>query len=188
MAVPQFGQAEVALDEFEAFDAAAPEGFHVELIDGRVLVSPAPDGDHDEDVAAIGLQILAREPTLHIYQGRGLTVPAYRAGRARVDGAVAPLGYFRGQPSWSDPAGVLMVVEVTSGREQDAEVDRVDKRDAYAQAGLPVYLLVDRHRGEAVVHWDPEGGVYRHSATSAFGAQLALPEPFGFDLDTSELA
>ncbi|MFD7336507.1 Uma2 family endonuclease [Streptomyces violascens] len=188
MTVPQFGQAEVALDEFEAFAAAAPEGFHVELIHGRVLVSRAPDGDHDENVMFIGDQVRARRPELRMYQERGLTVPAYRAGRARVDGAVAPLGYFRGQPSWSDPSGVLMVVEVTIGREQDAEVDRVDKRDAYAQAGLPVYLLIDRHRGEAVVHWDPEGGTYRHSARAAFGAKLALPEPFGFDLDTSELA
>lgn len=83
---------------------------------------------------------------------------------------------------------MLLVVEVTSGREVDAEVDRVDKRDAYAQAALPVYLLIDRHRGEAVVHWDPEGGRYRHASRAAFGAKLALPEPFGFDLDTSELA
>ncbi|MFF1476138.1 hypothetical protein ACFVYD_00840 [Streptomyces sp. NPDC058301] len=51
-----------------------------------------------------------------------------------------------------------------------------------------MYLLVDRHRGEVVVHWDPEGGKYRHASTAAFGAKLALPAPFGFDLDTSELA
>ncbi|MFD9485581.1 Uma2 family endonuclease [Streptomyces sp. NPDC059991] len=81
-----------------------------------------------------------------------------------------------------------MVVEVTSGRESDAEVDRVDKRDAYAQAALPVYLLVDRHRGEVVVHWDPQNGHYRHESTATFGAELALPAPFSFDLDTSELA
>ncbi|MGP9020638.1 Uma2 family endonuclease [Streptomyces sp. BR1] len=188
MTVAQSEQTEVALEEFEAFDAAAPEGFHVELINGRVLVTPAPDGDHDENVMSVGDQIRSRHPQLRMYQERGLAVPAYRAGRARVDGAVTPVGYFRGQPSWSDPAGVLMVVEVTSGREQDAEVDRIDKRDAYAQAGLPVYLLIDRHRGEAVVHWDPENGHYQHASTAAFGAKLALPEPFGFDLDTSELA
>ncbi|MFC7305320.1 Uma2 family endonuclease [Streptomyces monticola] len=181
-------QSEVTLDEFEAFDAAAPDGFHVELINGRVLVTPAPDGDHDENVMYIGDQVRERQAGLRMYQERGLVVPAYRAGRARVDGAVAPVGYFRGQPSWSDPSGVLLVVEVTSGREQDAEVDRVDKRDAYAQAGLPVYLLVDRHRGEVVVHWEPEGGRYLHSATALFGAKLHLPEPFDFGLDTAELA
>ncbi|MDI3421326.1 Uma2 family endonuclease [Streptomyces luteolus] len=185
MTVPQ---AEVTLDEFDVMDAAVPEGLHVELIDGRLLITPAPDGDHDENVRSVADQVRARHPGLHTYQARGLAVPARRTGRARVDGAVAPLGYFRGQPSWSDPSGVLLVVEVTSGREQDAEVDRTDKRDAYAQAGLPVYLLVDRHRGEVVVHWDPEGGRYRLRSEAVFGAKLALPEPFDFDLDTTELA
>ncbi|MBC2904985.1 Uma2 family endonuclease [Streptomyces cupreus] len=181
-------QTEVTLEEFEAFDAVAPEGLHVELINGRVLVTPAPDGDHDENVMAIGDQVRAYDPELRMYQERGLVVPAYRAGRARVDGAVAPVGYFRGQPSWADPVGVLLVVEVTSGSQKDADIDRVDKRDAYAQAALPVYLLVDRHRGEVVVHWDPEGGRYQHSEKAVFGAKLRLPDPFGFDLDTSDLA
>ncbi|MFD9485580.1 hypothetical protein [Streptomyces sp. NPDC059991] len=72
---------EVTLEEFEAFDAAAPEGFHVELIDGTILVTPAPDGDHDENVVGIGRQIQARETSLWMYQGRGLAVPANRAGR-----------------------------------------------------------------------------------------------------------
>jgi len=181
-------QPEVTLEEFEAFDAAAPEGLHVELINGRVLVTPAPDGDHDENVVFLRDQFEARDPGMRLYHERGLAVPAYRSGRARVDGAVAPRGYFRGQPSWADPAGVLLVVEVTSGSKADAEADRVDKRDAYAQAALPVYLLVDRHRGEVVVHWEPEGGRYRHSDKAVFGAKLRLPEPFGFNLDTSDLA
>lgn len=181
-------QTEVPLDEFEALAAAAPEGLHVELINGRVIVTLAPDGDHDENVMFVGDRIRARFPELRMYQERGLAVPAYRVGRARVDGAVAPAGYFRGQPSWSDASGVLMILEVTSGREDDAEVDRTEKRDAYAQAGLPVYLLIDRHRGEAVVHWEPEGGRYLHESRTVFGSKLPLPEPFGFDLDTSELA
>ncbi|MFG2145140.1 Uma2 family endonuclease [Streptomyces sp. NPDC048696] len=188
MAIAEPEQTEVALEEFEAFDAAAPEGYHVELITGRILVSPAPDGDHSEASRVVARQVIRHHSDLWLYEERGLAVPAYRAGRARADGAVAPEGYFKGQPSWSDPSGVLMVVEVTSGSEEDANVDRIDKRDAYAQAGLPVYLLIDRHRGEAVVHWDPENGHYQHASTAAFGAKLALPEPFGFDLDTSELA
>ncbi|MDI3386931.1 Uma2 family endonuclease [Streptomyces sp. B-S-A8] len=180
-------QPEVTLEEFDAFDAAAPEGLHVELINGRLLVTPAPDGDHDWNVVCIRRQIEARDLGLCLYQERGLAVPAYRAGRARVDGAVASEEYFRGQPPWADPSGVLLVIEVTSGRDEDAEVDRVEKRDAYAQAGLPVYLLVDRQRGEAVVHWDPEGGRYLHQTNAAFGAKLRLPKPFGYDLDTSKL-
>jgi Uma2 family endonuclease len=144
-------QSEVTLEDFTAFDAAAPEGLHLELINGRVLVTPPPDGDHGENVVFLRKQFEAHDPGLVLYHERGL-------------------------------------VEVTSGGEKDADVDRVEKRDAYAQAALPVYLLVDRHRGEAVVHWEPEGGRYQHSQKAVFGAKLGLPEPFGFDLDTSDLA
>jgi Uma2 family endonuclease len=177
----------VSLEAFEELDHALPGGFTAELINGRIIVAPAPDGDHDEDVMYVADQIRARVPEVRLYQERGLAVDTYRDGRARADGAVAPRGYFRGQKSWADASGVLLVVEVTSGAEVDAEVDRVEKRDAYAASGIPVYLLVDRHRGEAVVHWGPANGRYKHRSSAVFGEKLLLPEPFGFELDTSEL-
>ncbi|MDT0377660.1 Uma2 family endonuclease [Streptomyces sp. DSM 42041] len=180
--------AEISLAEFESLEKAAPDSLHVEFIGGRIHVTPAPDGDHSEASRTVASQIISRRPDLWLYEKRGLAVPAHRAGRARVDGAVAPVGYFRGQPSWADPTGVLMVVETTSGCEADARVDRVDKRDAYAQAGLPVCLLVDRHRAGAVVHWSPAAGRYQHQSRAAFGTTLRLPGPFDFDLDTAEFA
>lgn len=178
----------VSVSDFEEIDRALPDGLTAELINGRIIVAPAPDGDHDEDIASVARQIYASRPDLWLFPERGLAVSAYRDGRARVDGAVAPRGYFRGQKSWADPPGVVLVLEVTSGREADAEVDRVEKRDAYAESGIPVYLLVDRHRRQAVVHWAPTAGRYTHESSVAYGEKLALPEPFGFDLDTSELA
>jgi hypothetical protein len=80
-----------------------------------------------------------------------------------------------------------MVVETASGCEEDARIDRQDKRDAYAQAAIPVYLLIDRHTSEAVVHWSPANGRYQHESRAAFGTKLKLPEPFSFDLDTADL-
>jgi Uma2 family endonuclease len=177
----------VSIQAFEELDNALPEGFTAELIGGRLIVAPAPDGDHDEDVIYVARQIHARLPEVQLYQERGLAVDTYRDGRARADGVVAPLRYFRGQKSWADASGVLLVVEVTSGAEADAEIDRVEKRDAYAASSIPVYLLIDRHRGEAVVHWGPANGRYTHRASAVFGEKLSLPEPFGFELDTSEL-
>jgi Uma2 family endonuclease len=177
----------VSVEQFEAVDEVLPSEFAAELINGRILVVPAPDGDHDEDVIYVANQVHARVPDLQLYQERGLAVGAYREGRARVDGAIAPRGYFRGQRSWADASGVVLALEVTSGGEADAEVDRVEKRDAYAASGIPVYLLVDRRRGEAVVHWGPAGGRYTHHSSAVFGEKLLLPEPFGFELDTAEL-
>lgn len=127
-------------------------------------------------------------PVVWLYPKRGLAVGGYRDGRARADGAVAPRGYFRGQKSWADTSGVLLALEVTSGAAAEAEVDRVEKRDADAAPGIPVYLLVHRRRQEVVVHWGPAGGRYTHQASAVFGEKLLLPEPFGFELDTTELA
>lgn len=177
----------VSVEQFEAVDDALPEDFTAELINGRIFVVPAPDGDHDEQVISIGDQIRDHAPDLRLYQERGLAVDRYRGGRARVDGAVAPRGYFRGQKPWADPSGVLLVLEVTSGREADAEVDRAEKRDAYAATDIPIYLLIDRHRRRAVVHWRPSGGRYTHESSAVLGEKLPLPEPFGFELDTTDL-
>ncbi|WP_194835414.1 Uma2 family endonuclease [Nocardia sp. XZ_19_369] len=178
--------ADVTLAEFEVLERASSEEVDVELINGRIYVVPAPDGQHDAYAVRIGVQIQSHHPNLHLFHERGLKIPAYREGRARVDGAVATLDYLEDQPSWADPAGVVMVVEITSGRDRDADVDRFEKRDAYAQASIPTYLLVDRHRAEVTVYWEPADGTYLHTASAQFGAPLTLPAPLDFDLDTSK--
>ncbi|WP_433579286.1 Uma2 family endonuclease [Nocardia brasiliensis] len=178
--------ADVTLAEFEVLERASSEEVDVELINGRIYVVPVPDGEHDEYAGTIGDQIRDHCPDLRLRHERGLRIPAYREGRARVDGAVVPLGYFRNQPPWSDPAGVLMILEITSGRPRDADVDRIEKRDAYAQASIPAYLLVDRHHAEVTIYWEPVEGAYQHVSTAKFGSALRLPPPFDFDLETSE--
>lgn len=178
--------ADVTLAEFEVLERASSEEVSVELINGRIYVVPAPDGEHDVFAMHIGDQIRQHRPELRLFQERGLAIPAYRAGRARPDGVVAPLTYFRDQPPWSDASGVSMLVEITSGRERDADIDRVEKRAAYAQAAIPVFLLVDRHRAETIVYWDPDAGDYRHAEAAKFGATLRIPPPFEFDLLTEE--
>ncbi|MEV0030275.1 Uma2 family endonuclease [Nocardia sp. NPDC050793] len=178
--------ADVSLAEFEVLERASSEEVSIELINGRIYVVPVPDGEHDEFAAEIRNQILRGSTGLEFFHERGLRVPAYREGRARADGAVAPRGYFRAEPSWADPSGVLLILEITSGRDRDAEIDRVEKRDSYAQAMIPAYLLVDRHYGEVTVFWAPGEGRYTQQATAKFGAPLHLPAPFGFELDTAE--
>lgn len=180
-------QPTVSIEEFDSLVDALPEGFTAELINGRIIVSPPPDGDHNENVVYIARQIHASTDGLQLSQEPGLAIDSYRGGRARPDGVVAPFGYFRGQPSWAEPSGVLLVLEVTSGREVDAEVDRTEKRDAYANTEIPVYLLLDRHRRQVVVHWAPSGGQYTHQSSVVFGEKLSLPAPLDFELDTAEL-
>jgi Uma2 family endonuclease len=98
---------------------------------------------------------------------------------------LAPKRYSAGRGEWSDPSGVLMVVEVTPARPGG---DRVEKPDGYAAAGVPVYLLVDRERHEPVVRSNPEKGRYRDvHTTTGLGEEPRLPDPVGIVLETGEL-
>ena len=159
-----------------------PEGFKAELIEGEIVVTPPPDGDHETVIGRIVRQVYRRGPEgLDFAGGKGLIVPT---GHVIPDGTFTARDAMLGREPWSKPEGVLMVLEVTSSRPQK---DREQKRRGYAAAEIPLYLLVDRQRDQLVLHSAPLGGDYTVVDATDLGAPLTLPEPFGFDLDTSEL-
>lgn len=173
-------------DEFDELSSRAPEYVSLEFIAGRLGVKPARDGDHAETVRWLAEHCLEQRPDLWLYQARGLAVETDHSGRARPDGALAPSGVFAGQGEWAESDSVLMVSEVTSHDDVANERDRVEKPVAYAQAGIPVYLLIDRDSGKATVFSEPTNGAYDTSLTVAFGHTVTLP---GLDitLDTEGL-
>ncbi len=82
-----------------------------------------------------------------------------------------------------------MVVEVTS---YDSDTDRRDRHErpaAYGQAGIPLYLLIDRDSGTVTVHSSPDRrvGGYRNARVTKFGETVVLPDPVGIELDTEIL-
>lgn len=180
---------QMRVEEFEEIASKAPETVMLEFLDGRIGVKSMPDGDHDTITMWLLRQCIHARPELDLHPERGLRVGSYRNGRARADGALAPVAHFAGQGEWADPSGVLMVAEVTSYDEDTDRRDRVEKPPAYAAAGIPVYLLVDRDSCTVVVHSnpDPEGARYRDVHTARFGERVVLPEPVGIELDTDVL-
>jgi Uma2 family endonuclease len=79
------------------------------------------------------------------------------------------------------------VVEVTS--KSNARQDRISKPAAYATAGIPLYLLVDRWAPDgptATLYGEPKGDVYRPLVTAKFGEPVKLPAPFDVVIDTGE--
>ncbi|MFD0851094.1 Uma2 family endonuclease [Actinomadura adrarensis] len=92
---------------------------------------------------------------------------------------------FRGKAPWMLPDGVELVVEVTSSR---PELDRVAKRHCYARADIPLYLLVDQSETRVTLFSEPDGDDYHMANWVPFGKPVPMPEPFGFELDTSEFA
>lgn len=187
MAHEPLTQAEVLLEGFLALDT--PEGFRAELIGGEIVVTPPPDGDHEDYIGLIVDQVARRARTRMQFSGnKGLKL---RSGggcpknHAIPDGTFAPLELrlFRGAESWMAPEGVALVVEVTSTKPQ---ADREAKRRCYARGGIPLYLLIDRDDSSVTLFSDPENDDYRQLLTIPYGKPLPLPEPFAFDLETSD--
>ncbi|MFB7909245.1 Uma2 family endonuclease [Kitasatospora sp. NPDC056076] len=150
------------------------------------MVQPRPDGNHGRVVEWLVRRCLHVRPEQFLHS-HGLKVQALRDGRAHPDGVLAPSEAFAGLGAWADVEEVLMVFEVT---DDDADADHracVEKPRAYAEAGIPVYLLIDRDSAEVVVHSRPDGVRYETVRTFAFGKSVRLPDPVGIVLDTEPL-
>jgi Uma2 family endonuclease len=187
MAHEPLTQEEILLEGFLALDA--PEGFRTELIEGEIVVTPPPDGDHEDCIGLIVSQVIRRSQTDMQFSGnKGLKLKkADGCPKDHVipDGTFAPeeLRLYRGADPWMPCDGVAMVLEVTSSKPR---ADREVKRRCYARAGIPLYLLVDRGASSVTLFSDPENDDYGRLCTLALGKRLTLPEPFAFDLDTSD--
>ncbi|HEV2783718.1 MAG TPA: Uma2 family endonuclease [Actinophytocola sp.] len=172
-------------DVLEAFlSMETPPGYRAELIDGEIIVTPPPDGNHETASSKIIQQIVRRSSMdLDLSANKGLITPS---GRFIPDLTVGPEGAFADKEPWMSTEGVLLVVEVTSAHPVR---DRTDKRKGYAAAGIPLYLLVDRQQRAVVLHSDPdtEACDYLIVHNASFGKDVPLPEPFNFDLETSSL-
>ncbi|MEU2430720.1 Uma2 family endonuclease [Streptomyces sp. NPDC007861] len=177
----------IEAEDFEELAQRAPETVTLELINGKLKVKPVPDGDHGEIILWLLRQCMQQRPELNLYPEQGLVVPTYRAGRAKPDGALAPIGNFAGQGEWANSAGVLMLVEVTSHDSDTDRRDRVEKRAAYAAAGVPVYLLIDRDTDTLTVHSDPRNGTYQQHPTYKYGDTVTLSAPVNVTLATEKL-
>ncbi|MGZ3098848.1 Uma2 family endonuclease [Streptomyces sp. H72] len=187
MAHEPLTQAEVLLEGFLALDT--PEGFRAELIEGEIVVTPPPDGDHEDYINLIVKQVIRRSRTDMDFSGnKGLKLRSGGAcpkDHAIPDGTFAPtdLRLYRGADPWMPCEGVALVLEVTSTRPQ---ADREAKRRCYARGGIPLYLLVDREASSITLFSDPEKDDYREHRTRPLGKPLALPAPFDLDLDTTD--
>ncbi|MFF9096906.1 Uma2 family endonuclease [Streptomyces sp. NPDC014802] len=166
----------------------APEGCKVEIIEGIVTVAPPPSNDHNDIADLVRRSLYEVIPkSWGIYRTLGTAVPS-RDGLYIPDIAVAPREVLRAQKShYIAAAAAELVVEITS--KSNASNDRIKKAAGYAQAGVPLYLLIDHWApgGPTItLYGEPHGDVYRVLRAGKFGVTISLPKPFDLDLDTSE--
>ncbi|MEV7519659.1 Uma2 family endonuclease [Streptomyces sp. NPDC091371] len=167
--------------------AREEEGLRLEFIGGVLRSKAMPDGDHGRIILWLTRICMQHHPDFWLHPGQGIKAEQYREGRAIPDGVLAHEDAFVGQGDWVDPGPILMAVEVTSWDSDTERRDRIEKPRAYAETGIPVYLLIDRLKCQVVVHSDPDGTGYETVRTVPFGREVQLPDPVGINLQTEPL-
>jgi Uma2 family endonuclease len=161
-----------------------PKGCKSEIIDGVVTVTPYSGVAHHDVSEPLQRQLHDVIPrSWGIYQRLALALPS-RLELYVPDLAVVPEEALRGPGDDPVRAGAAeLIVEITSAA--TARADRVTKPAGCADAGVPLYLLIDRLAagGPAVtLYGDPHGGTYRVLTSVPCGAPVELPPPFGLTL------
>ncbi|MCQ8769361.1 Uma2 family endonuclease [Streptomyces telluris] len=166
-----------------------PEGSKVEIIDGIITVTPPPAARHNRIAAKVQRRLYTVLPEdWEVYQTLGVAHPSHWSIYI-PDLVVMPdavLTGLEGGEAAPLPAAEL-IVEITSL--SNANHDRINKTARYAQAGVPLYLLIDGYAssGPTVTLFEqPKGDVYQVQRSVKYGEEIHLPEPFDLTLDTKE--
>jgi Uma2 family endonuclease len=166
-------------------------GYRVEIIGGKLLVTPPPDGPHAEALTDLLLPFAAAG--LHgaeskVVQGIGLWLPTGTEDYVVPDLSVVDADYrdHYVENNCYDPACFRLVLEVTSS---NWKTDLRDKVKAYASAKIPVYVIVDRKHQRLHVLTDPAEDEYATHRVHAPGEVVALPDSLGakVTLDVAEI-
>ncbi|MFF7978943.1 Uma2 family endonuclease [Streptomyces sp. NPDC007901] len=156
-------------------------GYRVEIIGGHLLVTPPPDVDHAFALTDLMIPFIAAG--LHgaetkVAQNVGLWLPTGAEDYAIPDLAIvdADIRDHIVENNAYDPVCFRLVLEVTSSNWKD---DLKTKAVAYAQAKVPVYVIVDRRHQRVHVLTDPSGEQYEHHRPYSPGETAALPASIG---------
>ncbi|MFG2173772.1 Uma2 family endonuclease [Streptomyces niveus] len=166
-------------------------GYRVEIIGGVITVAPPPDGDHASiltDVVVPFALAGLHGPESRVLQNIGLWLPSGPEDFVIPDLALVDADYKDHVIKYQcyDPVIFRLVLEVTSSNYQ---MDLRNKVAAYADAQIPVYVIVDRKHNRLHVLTDPCPGDYQNHRIHAPGEQVLLPESIGAEvkLDVSAL-
>ncbi|MET8829945.1 Uma2 family endonuclease [Streptomyces sp. NPDC004610] len=177
--------------------AVSPLPIRAEYIEGTTYVPPHANHQHNAGAFKLAVQLSSAGFTL-AGMGNGYRA-AHRDGRTtalvvpdfyvlRRDPGELDEAYRRAHKSWYPIDLLALVGEVTSSNH---ETDTGPKLRTYAAAGVPVYVLVNRHSGTAHCYTDPvpPGGdpadaYYGSDEKVDLGQRLPLPPPYP-SLDTS---
>ncbi|WP_181805736.1 Uma2 family endonuclease [Streptomyces shenzhenensis] len=175
-----------------AYEAVSPMPVRPEFLEGRACVPQSPP-DHGHNGTVMSLLVRFRSAGVqHSGTGNGYR---FTDGTGDTSALLVPDLYVKHRkPTASDeshyarypgwyPGGLLALVgEVTS---TNHETDTGPKFRTYAAAGIPVYVLIDRHTKTAHCYTDPvlpgndpTEAYYQTDEKVNLGDPLPLPAPY----------
>ncbi|GHA08554.1 Uma2 family endonuclease [Streptomyces echinoruber] len=160
-------------------------GHRVEILNGSIVVTPPPDGPHQETLTWLieeFAKVRARRAGVRYVQGIGLWLPTGPDDYAVPDFSVVDADYRDAlvEKNCYAPHVFRMVLEVTSSNWTN---DTATKVDIYARAGIPAYLVADRKHGEVLLYTDPADGKYPDPQRFERGRSVPVPACVGVRLD-----
>lgn len=166
-------------------------GYRVEIIGGVITVAPPPDGPHARALTKLMRPFIMAGldgGETEVLQGIGLWLPGGPEDYAIPDLALVDADFDAHliENNCYDPAVFRLVLEVTSSNYNS---DLRHKVAAYAEAKIPVYVILDRKHSRVHVLTEPGGGNYDRHEVYAPGQRAPLPESIGaaVELDVAEL-
>jgi Uma2 family endonuclease len=164
----------------EAFLALGETRDRIELFDGSLIVTPAPDVPHQQIARRIANRLEnAADSDIEVVEGINIRL---KTGRIFIPDVVVAI-----DPELVTPAErVLLVTEVVSPG--NAGNDRVLKFELYARAGIPWYLLAELNGSSlSLALYRLDHGRYVEHAVAKSGESLILRQPMTVELDPAAL-
>ncbi|WP_017557183.1 Uma2 family endonuclease [Nocardiopsis baichengensis] len=162
-----------------------PEGFRVEIIEGKLVVSPTPLGPHLKITSFLQAKLTGLAPGYLPVQHATVTIGP--TGERYIPDLVLLPEPMLDEKRWKFPSyEPALTVEVTSP--SNADTDRVKKVRGYALGEAPAYLLIDTDDDRWTLFEQPQAGVYRKQTRPTPEGILPLPPPFTGPLDCSGLS
>ncbi|MFI6370954.1 Uma2 family endonuclease [Streptomyces sp. NPDC050546] len=147
-----------------------PEGYKVEIVGGNICMAPQRD-THWDIIADIYDQLRTKYPRKRVKSDVRVDYPGHLNGFAS-DITVMAEGAAKNAKNLWRYEDVEFVAEVISRK--TAANDYGPKKDAYAAAGVPVYLIVDPYTGRWHLHTQPKDGEYRGELSLDFEDEIDL--------------
>jgi Uma2 family endonuclease len=157
------------------------DGHRYELIDGMLLVSPAPGWRHQTVLLALASQLKRACPEDLTVTIAPFAVALTDDTEVQSDLLVAPRAQFTEKEL---PGAPLLAVEILSPSTQ--RVDLLLKRDRYEAAGIPSYWIVDPERPVVTV-LELVDGTYQELARAQGSEPCRVNAPFPITIVADQL-